>query len=434
MRTGLWDAPSADGKVQGTVSIPGSKSITNRAFVLAALSGSPSTITRPLLARDTDLMLAAIWALGVGVQHTEDKVTITPAALRGPAAVDCGLAGTVMRFVPPMASLAIGPISFAGDRAARNRPLTQTVRSLRQLGVNIVGDAQGTLPFSILGEGKVPGGTVTIDASESSQFVSGLLLSAARYDDGALIKHQGAVLPSFPHIEMTLQMIRAAGVEVEVVDADPTNASWHVRPGPIEQGDVSIEPDLSNAAVFLAAAMVTCGSVTIAGWPTRTTQPGDQIREVFELMGGHCDLGPKGLTLSGAGVIRGIDIDLRAIGELTPTIAAVALFATGPSALRGIGHLRGHETDRLAALVNEIERLGGKAHASPDSLIIEPTALQAADLGSYQDHRMATFGAIVGLVVPGVRVENIATTGKTMPAFVEQWTDLVLPQVGRKPE
>lgn len=434
METGLWDAPSADGGVQGTVSIPGSKSITNRAFVLAALSGSPSTITRPLLARDTDLMLAAIWALGVGVQHTGNTVTITPATLRGPAAIDCGLAGTVMRFVPPMASLAIGPISFTGDRAARNRPLTQTIDSLRQLGVNIVGDAMGTLPFSILGEGKVRGGAVTMDASGSSQFVSGLLLSAARFDDGALITHQGPALPSLPHIEMTLQMIRAAGVDVEAVHVDPTNASWQVRPGPIEQGDIRIEPDLSNATVFLAAAMVTGGSVTIAGWPTQTTQPGDQIREVFELMGGHCDLEPEGLTLSGVGVIHGIDIDLRAIGELTPTIAAVALFAAGPSALRGIGHLRGHETDRLAALVNEIERLGGKAHETQDGLIIEPTSLHAADLRSYQDHRMATFGAIVGLVVPGVRVENIETTSKTMPAFVEQWTDLVIPQVGRNPE
>jgi len=433
--TQLWSAPFAASAVRGTVSVPGSKSITNRAFILAALSRQPTRIRRPLLARDCRLMLAALEALGIAVERSAsdladgatDTVTITPAPLSGPADIDCGLAGTVMRFVPPMAALATGRISFDGDAGARSRPMAETIASLRQLGVTVVSPPELTLPFSIAATGRVPGGEVILDASRSSQFVSGLLLSAARYDAGAVIRHRGAPVPSLPHIDMTLRMIAAAGARVESTSTDAREATWRVFPGELEQPDLDIEPDLSNAAVFLAAAMVTGGSVTIAGWPTDTDQPGDQVRQVFDQMGARCSAGAQGLTLVRADRIRGIDINLRDIGELTPTIAAVALFADSASHLRGIGHLRGHETDRLAALCTEIDRLGGRATQTEDGLMIDPSPLAAADLLTYNDHRMATFAAIVGLMVPGVRVENIVTTAKTLPDFTAQWQRLVAP-------
>ncbi|MEI8084052.1 MAG: 3-phosphoshikimate 1-carboxyvinyltransferase, partial [Actinomycetes bacterium] len=354
-----------------------------------------------------------------------DSVRITPAPLTGPADIYCGLAGTVMRFVPPMAALATGDIRFDGDAGARSRPMAETIGSLRQLGVRVESSPAETLPFSLAATGRVPGGEVTLDASRSSQFVSGLLLSAARYDIGAIIRHQGAALPSQPHIDMTLKMISDAGVQVESLDHGAHDVTWRVRPGPVDLPDLDMEPDLSNAAAFLAAGMVTGGSVTIPDWPAHTTQPGDQIRGVFEQMGAHSSTDATGLTLTGPATLHGIDIDLRNIGELTPTIAAVALFADTESRFRGIGHLRGHETDRLAALATEIGRLGGRAEQTEDGLLIRPAALHPADLRTYHDHRMATFAAIVGLVVPGVRVEDIATTSKTLPDFIAQWNHLV---------
>ncbi|MEV0624263.1 3-phosphoshikimate 1-carboxyvinyltransferase [Nonomuraea wenchangensis] len=420
-----WPAPTAAAPVSAAVPLPGSKSVTNRALVLAALAEGPGVVRRALRSRDADLMVAALRALGARLEPSAETPAsvdwhITPGPIRGGAAVDAGLAGTVMRFVPPIAALADGPVSFDGDPHARKRPMGPILDALRALGARVDNDA---LPFTI--SGPLTSGEVTLDASGSSQFVSGLMLSAARFAKGVTIRHAGPPVPSQPHIRMTVQMLRAA--EVVVDDSEPD--VWRVEPGPIAARDVTVEPDLSNAAPFLAAALVTGGTVTIPAWPRVTTQPGDALRGLLTSMGAtvardeHADAAD--LVVTGTGEITGIDADLREVGELTPTIAALAALATTPTRIRGVAHLRGHETDRLAALATEINRLGGDAEETDDGLIIRPRPLRGGVFHSYDDHRMATAGAVIGLRVPGVEVENIATTAKTLPEFVRMWTAML---------
>jgi 3-phosphoshikimate 1-carboxyvinyltransferase len=417
--TQLWPAPIARGAVHATTPVPGSKSLTNRALVLAALAEGASTLRGPLRSRDTDLMAWALRALGVQVQDGPNGAwLVEPGALRGPAKVDCGLAGTVMRFVPPVATLATGQIAFDGDPYARERPMDTVLNALRTLGAEISGTA---LPFEVHGTGKLPGGSVTIDASASSQFVSGLLLSAARFEQGVTVVHAGKPVPSLPHIDMTVAMLRAAGVQVDDRDAN----TWRVAPGPIQALDLDIEPDLSNATPFLAAAAVTAGEVTVPGWPEQTTQAGDAIRDILERMGAQVRRTASGLTVTGPDELAPVDIDLQDAGELTPTVAALAALARGRSRLRGIAHLRGHETDRLAALQREINSLGGAVEQTDDGLLIDTRPLTGGTWHSYADHRMATAGAILGLRVPGVAVEDIATTGKTLPDFPRMWAAML---------
>ncbi len=420
-----WAAPLAAGPVNATVHVPGSKSITNRALLLAALADGPSTIRRPLVSRDTDLMVAAVRALGTGVDEVPGAGTgpdwrVDPQPMRGPAAVDCGLAGTVMRFVPPVAVLADGFIDFDGDPRARERPMGPVLDALRDLGAGIDSGAD-RLPFTVKGRGGLPGGNVQIDASASSQFVSGLLLAAPRYDKGVDVVHVGPPVPSLPHIKMTILMLRQAGIEVE----DETPQRWRVAPGRIVARDLDVEPDLSNAAPFLAAALVTGGEVTVAGWPSTTTQPGDMLRNLLARMGAECRLSRRGLVTRGRGRVLGIDADLRDVSELVPTLVGLAALAGTPSTLRGIGHMRGHETDRLAALATEINNLGGDVTETRDGLRIRPRPLHAGVFRTYADHRMATTGALLGLVVPGIEVEDIETTGKTLPEFVDLWNTML---------
>ncbi|WP_063007229.1 3-phosphoshikimate 1-carboxyvinyltransferase [Nocardia kruczakiae] len=418
----FWPAPHIDHAVHATVTLPGSKSITNRALILAALADRPSTITGALRSRDTELMIAGLRAMGTEITGDGDTLSVTPPTQLHNATVDCGLAGTVMRFLPPVAALAHGDVAFFGDEQAQLRPLHTILDALRSLGIDIDGN---TLPFVVHGAGTLRGGSVTIDASGSSQFVSGLLLSAARFETGITVQHEGAPLPSMPHIEMTVQMLRQAGVRVQA-PADPRKEQvWTVEPGPIHAVDWDVEPDLSNATPFLAAAAVTGGEVTIPHWPQLTTQAGDVIREILVRMGAEARRFDGKLTVRGPQSLAGIDIDLHDVGELTPTVAALAALADSPSRLRGIAHLRGHETDRLAALTTEINRLGGNVTETEDGLSIEPAPLRGGQWHSYADHRMATAGAILGLRVPGVSIEDIGTTAKTLPEFVTLWESML---------
>jgi 3-phosphoshikimate 1-carboxyvinyltransferase len=421
-----WPAPTATAPVVASIDLPGSKSVTNRALLLAALADGPGVLRRALRSRDADLMVAALRALGATLTPANETTAavdwqVTPGPIRGGACIDAGLAGTVMRFVPPVAALADGPVSFDGDPHARKRPMGPILDGLRALGARVDNDA---LPFTI--QGPLAGGEVTLDASGSSQFVSGLLLAAARFEKGVTIRHVGPPVPSQPHIEMTIQMLRAAGVTVDDHERDV----WRVEPGPIAARDLTVEPDLSNAAPFLAAALVTGGTVTVPSWPLETTQPGDALRGLLTSMGATVSLSDEGagagsLTVTGSGRVEGIDADLREVGELTPTIAVLAALAGSPSRIRGVAHLRGHETDRLAALVTEITRLGGDAEETDDGLLIRPRPLHGGVFHSYDDHRMATAGAIIGLAVPGIEVENIATTAKTLPEFVQMWAAML---------
>ena len=419
-----WPAPVATGPIVASVSLPGSKSVTNRALLLAALADGPGVVRQALRSRDADLMVAALRALGATLTplaETSSSVDwqVRPGPIRGGAAVDAGLAGTVMRFVPPMAALADGPVSFDGDPHARKRPMGPILDALRALGARVDSDA---LPFTV--HGPLTGGEVTLDASASSQFVSGLLLTAARFDKGVTIRHVGPPVPSQPHIEMTSRCCARPGSRSTTPSADV----WRVEPGPIARQGLTVEPDLSNAAPFLAAALVTGGTVTVPGWPLETTQPGDALRGLLTDMGATVGRAGGTADLRGhAAPARspGIDADLHEVGELTPTIAALAALAGSPSRIRGVAHLRGHETDRLAALVTEINRLGGDAEETDDGLLVRPRPLHGGVFHSYDDHRMATAGAVLGLAVPGVEVENIATTAKTLPEFAAMWAAML---------
>lgn len=420
-----WPAPTTTTPVDASIAVPGSKSQTNRALVLAALAaargGGVSTLSGALRSRDTDLMLDALRALGLRIEAVAHQVTVSGGIDPGAdIRLNCGLAGTVLRFVPPLAALGTSTVTFDGDEQARARPMRPLLDAMRSLGIDVAGDG---LPFGIRGTGSVAGGSVEIDASSSSQFVSGLLLAAAAFDDGLTVVHIGASLPSAPHIAMTVAMLRQAGIGVE--DATPNR--WQVRPGKPAARHWEIEPDLSNATPFLAAAVVTGGRVRVDGWPASGVQPGDVITDIFGRTGATVRLTDSHLEVAGPRAYSGFDVDLRAVGELAPTVAALAALATpgSVSRLSGIAHLRGHETDRLAALTTEINRLGGDCVETPDGLVITATPLHGGTWHSYADHRMATAGAIIGLRVPDVEVEDIETTAKTLPAFPRMWTEML---------
>ncbi len=421
----LWPAPRPLDPVDRVVSLPGSKSLTNRALVLAAIADGPSVVRRPLRSRDTLLMAAALTSLGTRVEDTDGPGAgdwaVTPQAWDRDAEVDCGLAGTVMRFVPPVAGLAHGTVGFDGDPHMRLRPVGQMLSALAALGVHVDDDGRGALPFAVRGSGTVPGGTVTIDASASSQFVSALLLAGARYEHGVDVRHVGKPVPSLPHIEMTVQMLRQHGVEVDDHDAN----RWAVAPGPVAAVDHAIEPDLSNAAPFLALGAATGGRVTVTDWPATTTQPGDELREILTLMGCEVSRVDGNLTVQGPARLSGVDLDLHDVGELTPAIAALCALADSPSHLRGVAHIRGHETDRITALATELARLGADVTEREDGLSIRPSSLHGGTFHTYADHRMAHAGVILGLAVDGVLVEDIATTSKTFPDFATAWSTAV---------
>ena len=420
--TDLWPAPRAVAPVDVRVSLPGSKSLTNRELVLAALAEGPGVVRRALRSRDTDLMAAALTSLGSRVDTSGDDWSVVPgisAADDRAVAVDCGLAGTVMRFVPPAAALRGGETAFDGDPHARTRPMAEVLGALRSLGVRIEADAD-RLPFTVIGSGRVRGGTVVIDASTSSQFVSALLLAAPRFDKGVDVRHDGKPVPSLPHIDMTVACLRARGVEVD--DSDPNR--WRVAAGPIAARDVAVEPDLSNAAPFLMLALTSGGRVTVADWPRATTQAGDALRDLLAQMGAEVTLADDGLTVRGTGAVHGIDADLHDVGELAPAIAALAALADSPSHLRGIAHIRGHETDRLAALATELTALGGDVTEHADGLTLRPARLHGGTFHTYADHRMAQAAVVIGSAVDGVLVEDVETTAKTFPGFAGVWAEL----------
>ncbi|MEJ2868836.1 3-phosphoshikimate 1-carboxyvinyltransferase [Actinomycetospora sp. OC33-EN08] len=447
--TSPWSAPAADGPVHGTVAVPGSKSITNRALLLAALAtdGVPRTVAGAARSRDTRLMVDGLAALGAGTTVRDGRdgtvdVDVVPAGRLRAARIDCGLAGTVMRFLPPAAALADGPVEFDGDPHARTRPMGGVLEGLRGLGVGLEPADADRLPFTVLGRGGVRGGSVTVDASASSQFVSGLLLSGARYDDGVAVTSSTPV-PSLPHVDMTVTMLRLAGITVTSEDS-----RWAVSPGPVVPDPTFVvEPDLSGAAVYLAAAMITGGRVTVAGWPERRPaanperhtqsrhdlpglQPLAAVRRALEAFGAELTEGPDGLTVRGPDRLRGVDVDLGEIGELTPTVTALAVVAARDgesSRLRGVAHIRGHETDRLAALVAECTAVGAHVAETEDGLEVHPASglTPTRPWGAYADHRMATAGALLGLVVPGLAIDDVAATAKTLPDFADDWPALI---------
>lgn len=435
-----WAVPPATGPVTARLRLPGSKSMTNRALIIAVLATGPTVIRGPLRARDTRLMTAALARLGSRIDDSgDDEWRVGPGQPLADARVDVGNAGTVMRFTPPAAALTSVNVQFHGDARASQRPVAAIIDGLRDLGAVIDDGGRGAIPFTVRGTGSVPGGVVTLDASASSQLVSGLLLAAPRFDKGVEIRHRGPRTPSAPHIAMTVQMLRAAGADIETSTQDPGHSgrrpglpdTWVVHPGVVRGGVINVEPDLSNAAPFLAAAMVTGGTVTVAGWPREPVQAGEQILDVLSRMGAAAGFTPGGLAVSGRGTIEGITADLSDVNELTPVLTALAALGRSPSVFTGIGHQRFQETDRLAALATEINALGGDVRELPDGLEIHPRPLRAPDpaglFASYDDHRLVMAGAVLGLAVPGIRVQNAATVGKTFPGFPKLWAAMLEP-------
>lgn len=446
----LWSAPVAAHPLHATVAVPGSKSLSNRYLVLAALGKRPVTLRGLLRSRDTELMMDALRALGVRCQvdaSCETTVVVTPPAdgvLRGNVAVYCGLAGTVMRFVPALALYANGAVRFDGDRQAYARPMEPLLDGLRQLGAQVIyHGTPGFLPFTVvppspehmhaLAERHAGGEPVAVsmDASMSSQFISGMLLAASRLPFALRVCHTGAQVPSMPHIRMTVADIAAAGGSVAV---DDTAMSWTVAPAALQLPErVDVEPDLSNAAPFLGAALLAGGTVSVPYWPEHTTQPGGLLPNLLADMGADVSFptrdGVRYCQVRGNGVIHGLGTcDLRAAGELAPSLAALLAVADAPTSITGIAHLRGHETDRLAALVTEIRRVGGEAEELADGIALAGTPvsrLRGATMDTYADHRMATFAAMLGLVVPDIVVRDVQTTRKTLPDFVDMWSAML---------
>jgi 3-phosphoshikimate 1-carboxyvinyltransferase len=420
---GAYVAPTTSDAVRATVTIPGSKSLTNRELIIAAIADGPGRLIAPLHSDDSRRMVEALRALGVGIEEVDGDgefgpdLVVTPARLEGGTTVDCGQAGTVMRFIAPLAGLALHDVHLTAHETALHRPMGGLISALRDLGVDIDDEGTWALPFTIRGHGRIRGGRVEIDASASSQFVSGLLLAAPRFDVGLHLVHTGERLPSLPHIDMTIEALSRRGIRIE----RPATGEWLVEAGVPRAKEIHIEPDLSNAAPFLAAALVTGGAVSIPGWPVHSTQPGALLPEILQAMGAHVGRHSGTLTVKAGTEIRGLDLDLSAASELTPTLVGLAAFASGPTTIRGIGHIRLHETDRIAALIADIRALGGEAEELTDGLRIIPRPLHGGSWAAYHDHRMATTGALIGLRVPGVEIDDIGTTAKTLPEFTLLW-------------
>jgi 3-phosphoshikimate 1-carboxyvinyltransferase len=417
-----WNAPHATNPLNAVVALPGSKSLTNRALVLAALADGRSVVRRPLRSRDTELMAAGLRVLGVDVADAGDDWVVDgvpgPLTPRG-AAVDVGNAGTVARFLPPVAALSTGSVTFDGDPRVRERPLAPLLGALASLGAAL--SSLDGLPTTVHGTGSVNGGLVSLDASQSSQFVSGLLLSAPRFEQGVAVQHAGGRLPSVPHLELTVDALRAAGATVD----DTVPGVWRVAPGPLLPRDAEVEPDLSTAAAYLAAPLVAGGSVTVTGWPLATRQPGSVLPDLLEQMGGVVTRTATSVTVTAGDRLVGLDADLGDAPELTMVLTALAALASTPSRFRGVAHIRLQETDRLKALATELNSVGGDVTETDDGLTVQPRPLRGGLLSSYDDHRIAMAWAVLGLAVTGVEVDDIATTRKTVPDFVGSWTRML---------
>ncbi len=412
-----WTAPTAATPVHAVVQLPGSKSITARALLLGAMSAGPSTLLHPSQSRDSVVLARGLRTMGCHVSSVDDEQwLLRPRPLAGPAEVELERSGTAMRFLPPVAGFADGPVSFDGDPVLHEHSLRPLLTALRQLGVEVDGGDQ--LPVTVHGRTRIPGGEVLLDAFESSQLISGLLLAGVGFDRGVVLRHEGPPLRITPHIELTVAMLRSAGAGID----DTTPNVWEVEPGRLIGRAWTVEPDLASAAAFLAAALITAGQVTVPGWPTRTAQSGDRLRELLVRFGADCRLGTEGLTVTGAGTVRAVDTDVSALGELVPVIVALCALADAPSRLRGIGLLGAEESRRLAALADGLDALGGLVRTTDDGLVVTPRPLHAGHFDTRTDHRLAHAGALLGLAVPGVVLSDVSCTAKTMPDFPERWS------------
>ena len=415
----------ATGPLDATVEVPGSKSLTNRALVAAGLARGPSTITGALQADDTEAMVGCLCSLGIDVLADWDAAEVTVTGCDGEppstdAELDARLSGTTSRFVLPVAALGSGRYTVDGAPPLRQRPFGPTVAALRDLGAHVdEPGGPGLLPLVVSG-GPVAGGEVSLPGDASSQFVSGLLLAAPAMRDG-LVVHVPTALVSQPYVDMTVEVMRAFGA---VVDR-PADATWIVAPTGYDGIRYAVEPDASAASYCFAAAAICGGSVTVPGL-TRSSNQGDvAFVDVLERMGAEVTHGADHLTVTGTGELRGIELDMADLSDTAQTLAAVAVFADGPTRVTGIGFIRAKETDRIGAVVTELQRCGIDAEEEADGFVVHPGEPRPAVVQTYDDHRMAMSFALLGLRVDGIEIADPDVVGKTFPRYWETIEGLV---------
>lgn len=406
-----------EGPIDAIVTLPGSKSLTNRALVCAALAEGTSTLTNALHADDTEAMVEGLAALGVGVDASwgtrEVRVTGTSGRPGGaPAIVDARLSGTTSRFLLPVAGLGEGHRRVDAANRMRERPMGEVIGALRALGAEVhdVG-APGHLPVEVVG-GTLAGGEVAVRGDTSSQFLSGLLLAGPCMRTGLVARLVGDLV-SQPYVEMTVAVMAAFGVAVQ----RPDDRTWVVEPQTYRATDLTIEPDASAASYVFAATAIVGGRASVVGLGSRSLQGDLAFVDVLASMGASIQQAEGATTVRSDGRLRGVDVDLRAISDTAPTFAVAAAFADGPSRATGIGFIRAKESDRIGAVVAELRRLGVGAQEEPDGFTVDPRPLRPATVDTYDDHRMAMAFAVAGLAADGVQIADPACVAKTFPGY-----------------
>jgi 3-phosphoshikimate 1-carboxyvinyltransferase len=408
------------GPLRGAIRPPGSKSITNRALACAALAEGTSTLTGALDSEDTQVMLAALRSLGVPVEvdHASSTVRVEGCGGKIPAAggeLYVANSGTTIRFLAALVALGHGEFRLDGTPRMRERPIGDLVAALNQLGADAASEGPGGCPPVVIRAHGLPGGPARVRGDVSSQFLSGLLM-AAPYAERAVELTVEGTLVSQPYVRMTLAVMSAFGIDVPTND-DLTH--FRLPAGVKYRGrDYAIEPDASAASYFFGAAAITGGEVTVEGLSRESLQGDVAFIDVLEKMGCRVACSPQGITVAG-GELHGVDVDMNAISDTVQTLGAVALFADGPTTVRGVGHIRHKETDRIGALATELRKLGATVEERDDGLCITPGPLRGAEIDTYLDHRMAMSLALVGLRQPGVVIRDPGCTAKTYPRFFE---------------
>ncbi len=404
--------------VDATVRVPGSKSLTNRALLVAALADGDSTIKNPLLSDDSYWLLEALVRLGFAVEADRAGGVATIQGRAGTIPereVDLfvGNAGTVARFLPPALSLGTGPYRVDGVSRMRERPVGDLVEAMRKLGAGVgYGGEEGRFPL-ILDGGGLQGGDAKVKGSKSSQFLSGLLM-AAPYAAGEVVLEVEGGLVSKPYVGITLEVMSEFGVEVEVRE---DYGRFAVSPGLYKARDYAIEPDASGASYFMAAAAVTGGRVEIPGLGAGSMQGDMKFAEVLAEMGCDTQTRAESIAVRGPERLRGVEVDMNAFSDTMITLAAIAPFAAGPTIINNVEHTRHQETDRISAVVTELRRLGVRAEEWRDGLRIEPGPAHPALVRTYGDHRIAMAFAVTGLVTPGIRIQDPGCVTKTFPDY-----------------
>jgi 3-phosphoshikimate 1-carboxyvinyltransferase len=411
--------------IRGRIRPPGSKSITNRALVCAALADGASTLTGALDSEDTRVMVAALGQLGIEVEVRDAGKTLVVHGTAGQipaleADLYCANSGTTLRFLTALVTLGHGSFRLDGIERMRQRPIEDLLRALNQLGTFAAAENGDGCPPVVVHANSLRGGEATIRGDISSQFLSGLLMATPAARSAIEISIEGTLV-SQPYVHMTLAVMRAFGVEVETSESP---IRFSIMPQPYRATDYPIEPDASAASYFWATAAVTGGSVTVDRLSNESLQGDVAFVDYLELMGCNVRREADSITVTG-GQLRGIDTDMNAISDTVQTLAVVALFAEGPTTIRNVAHIRHKETDRIAAAATELRKLGAKVIERDDGLTIEPGQLRGATIDTYNDHRMAMSFALAGLRVPGVRIANPKCVEKTYPRFFDDLSALI---------